>query len=170
MRNVAKPNNTPWLVMLSALLFVLILGTMSGCGKEETPVETTKTLTPPTSDRDEEWRTFVRDVAKSKYVPGKTSGGQVFVRFLGTTEAIEGHLRDTTNQFSRPMQRGSVMVYGSYNSRNMAKLLVDAFSTPGIDGNLSGSTLVFVGRRSDEKAVREASVKSGVTLEFFPVD
>jgi hypothetical protein len=157
------------------LSFVLLLAlsvigalSMTACKKEAAAGQEEKKLTIPTTDQDEEWKAFVREVAKSKYVAGKT--GQVYVRFLGTTEAIDGHRRDTVMQFSRQMARGSMMVYGSYNSRNMAQILIDAFNTPGIEGNLSGSTLVFVGQRLDGEKVKEASVKSGVTLEVFPVD
>ncbi len=154
-------------VLLLALTVVGSLS-MTACKKEEAAPQEDKKLTIPTTDQDDEWKAFVRAVAQSKYVPGKT--GQVYVRFLGTTEAVDGHRRDTAAQFSRQMARGSMMVYGSYNSRNMAQILVDAFNTPGIEGNLSGSTLVFVGRRLDGEKVKEASVKSGVNLEVFPVD
>jgi hypothetical protein len=154
-----------------ALLFIM-LATLSlpACDKEQAQVAASAGPVVPSSDLDDDWRAFVRDVAKTKYIKGKTAGNSVYVRFLGTTEAIEGHIRDAKNQFSRPMMKNSMMVYGSYNSRNMGQILVDAFNTPGIDGNLTGSTLVFIGKREDEARVREASIKSGVTLEFFPVD
>ena len=151
----------------TALLLALCsLFWLAGC--EEKQVVQEKKLTVPVTDQDTEWKQFVNDVARSLYVKGKTK--RVFVRFLGTTEDTKGHLRDMIQSFDRGVEQGNLMVYGSYNSRNMADMLVEAFSIEYIDGKLSGSRLVFVGQRRDEARVREASIKSGVTFEFYPVD
>lgn len=139
----------------------------AGCDDTAT-VSAQKTISVPSTDLDVEWKQFVDDVARSKRIKGKTKS--IYVRFLATTEDTKGHLRDTQQSFSRGVAPGTLMVYGSYNSRNMADLLVDALSTEYIDGKLSGARLVFVGQRTDEPRVKAASVKSGVTFEFYPVD
>jgi hypothetical protein len=156
----------PFLRVLAILLALSCVFVISGCEKEA--AVTVKTLSVPSTDQDSEWKEFVNEVAKSKRIKGKTKG--IYVRFLGTTEDTKGHLRDTIQSFSRGIAPGSLLVFGSYNSRNMADLLVEAFETEYIDGKLNGARLVFVGQRADEARVKAASIKSGVTFEFYPVD
>ncbi len=151
-------------VFVMAVMFAFVL---SACG-DKVQVNEVKTIQIPSTDQDIEWKQFVHDVAVSKNIKGKTKN--VYVRFLATTEDTKGHLRDTVQSFSRGVAPGTLMVFGSYNSRNMADLLVTAFNTDYIDGKLTGARLVFVGQRGDEAKVRAASVKSGVTFEFYPVD
>jgi hypothetical protein len=165
------PKTRPLLTRIAGICLALsvsglITASLTGCEK---PVEVVvNTISVPSTDQDSEWKKFVEDVARSKRIKGKTKG--IYVRFLGTTEDTKGHLRDTVGQFTRGVEQGSLMVYGSYNSRNMADLLVEAFSTEYIDGKLNGTRLVFVGQRGDEARVRAASTKSGVAFEFYPVD
>ncbi len=150
-------------IILTAFLALISVG----CD-DTAKVTAQKTISVPSTDLDVEWKQFVDDVARSKRIKGKTTS--IYVRFLATTEDTKGHLRDTQQSFSRGVAPGTLMVFGSYNSRNMADLLVDAFNTEYIDGKLSGARLVFVGQRTDEARVKEASLKSGVTFEFYPVD
>jgi hypothetical protein len=149
-----------------AVTLILALALVA-CG-DKAAVSEVKTIQIPSTDQDVEWKKFVHDVAVSKNIKGKTKN--VYVRFLATTEDTKGHLRDTVQSFSRGVAPGTLMVFGSYNSRNMADLLVTAFNTDYIDGKLIGARLVFVGQRGDEAKVRAASIKSGVTFEFYPVD
>lgn len=153
---------------IGAVVLIAFLAFMfAGC-EQTADVAQQKTLSVPSSDQDVEWKQFVDDVARSKRIMGKTKS--IYVRFLATTEDTKGHLRDTQQSFKRGVEPGTLMVFGSYNSRNMADLLVDAFNTEYIDGKLTGARLVFVGQRTDEARVKAASVKSGVTFEFYPVD
>ena len=153
---------------LLSVLFCLLLAcaVLSGCKPEE--AQGPAALTVPLTDQDDEWNVFIKEVAKSKRIKGKTKG--IYVRFLGTTEDPSLHLKDTISIFQRGVEQGSLFVFGSYNSRNMADLLVSAFSAENIDGKLNGSRLLFIGRREDETRVRATTAKSGVGFEFFPVD
>jgi hypothetical protein len=154
-------------VLLQILLVGLTLMSLAGCKEEQVQVKS-DVITVPSTDLDAEWKEFVNKVARSKFIKGKSKN--LYVRFLGAQEDTKGHLRDTIQTFSRGVEAGNVQVFGSQNSRNMSDLLVEAFSTEYIDGKLNGSRLVFIGRRADEARVREASVKSGVTFEFYPID
>jgi len=153
---------------IGAIVLTAFLALMSAGCKETVSVAEQKIISVPSTDQDVEWKQFVDDVARSKRIKGKTKS--IYVRFLATTEDTKGHLRDTQQSFSRGVAPGTLLVFGSYNSRNMADLLVDAFNTEYIDGKLTGARLVFVGQRTDEARVKAASAKSGVTLEFYPVD
>lgn len=153
---------------IGAIVLTAFLALMSAGCEEKVSVAAQKTISVPSTDQDVEWKQFVDDVARSKRILGKTKS--IYVRFLATTEDTKGHLRDTQQSFTRGVAPGTLLVFGSYNSRNMADLLVDAFNTEYIDGKLTGARLVFVGQRTDEARVRAASVKSGVTFEFYPVD
>jgi hypothetical protein len=162
---ILKPTRPTYILQaLLACLFIIVLG---GCKEEQVQVKT-DVITVPTTDVDADWKEFINKVARSKYIKGKTK--KLYVRFLGSQEDTKGHLRDTIQTFSRGVESGMLQVFGSQNSRNMSDLLVEAFNTEYIDGKLNGSRLVFVGKREDEARVREASVKSGVTFEFYPID
>lgn len=148
------------------LLSVAMLFGLSACEEQTAPQA--QGIAVPTTDIDEEWKKFVEEVARSKKVKGKTKG--IYLRFFGTMDDPTPHLKDTQNIFNRGVEPGSLMVFGSNNSRNMSDLLVTALSIPGIDGKLSGSRLLFVGQREHESAVKDASVKSGVSFEFYPTN
>jgi hypothetical protein len=166
---IAAGSKTISTLLLRCLVLLLVLSSVTlitGCEKEQTAQ--VKGIVVPTTDQDNEWKEFVNQIARSKFIKGKTKS--VYVRFLGTTEDTQGHLRDTVNSFSRGVEPGVLMVYGSYNSRNMADLLVEALQTEYIDGKLNGARLVFVGQRRDEERIKTAAVKSGVIFEFYPVD
>jgi hypothetical protein len=149
--------------LLVSLLLTLAL---SACKPEQAAAPTGPVI--PSTDLDSEWKTFVEDIAKSKRIKGKTKG--IYLRFFGAMDDPTPHLKDTQNIFNRGVEPGSLLVFGSNNSRNMADLLVTALNLPGIDGKLNGSRLLFVGAREDEAQVREASAKSGVTFEFYPTN
>jgi hypothetical protein len=149
------------------LAAILVMIALSACKPEATEA-TVKTITLPTTDVDADWKEFVNQVARSKFVKGKTK--KLYVRFLGSQEDTKGHLRDTINIFTRGVENGTLQVFGSQNSRNMSELLVEAFNTEYIDGKLNGSRFVFIGSRQHEAEVREAAIKSGVTFEFYPID
>jgi len=148
------------------LLSVAMLFGLSAC--EEQAPEQAPGIAVPSTDIDAEWKKFVEQVARSKNIKGKTKG--VYLRFFGTMENPTPHLKDTQNIFNRGVEPGSLLVFGSNNSRNMSDLLVTSLSMQGIDGKLSGSRLVFVGQREHESAVKDASVKSGVSFEFYPTN
>jgi len=148
------------------LMSIAMLFGLSACEEQASPQ--TQGIAVPTTDIDAEWKKFVEEVARSKKIKGKTKG--VYFRFFGTMDNPTPHLKDTQDIFNRGVEPGSLMVFGSNNSRNMSDLLVTAFSMQGIDGKLSGSRLVFVGQREHESAVKDASVKSGVSFEFYPTN
>jgi hypothetical protein len=153
-------------LLILLLTACLAVGTFTGCKEKE--ADAPKGIVVPTTDIDSEWKDYVQQVAKSKFIPGKSKA--VYVRFLAATEDPTPHLKDTQNIFMRNPAPGTVLVFGSNNSRNMADLLVSAFTMEGIDGKLSGSRLVFIGRREDEARVRDSTGKSGVSFEFHPFD
>jgi hypothetical protein len=160
-----KPRSLSALFNICAALLVLLV--LSACKPEETEVAV-KSIVLPTTDVDADWKEFVSQVARSKFIKGKTK--KLYVRFLGSQEDTKGHLRDTINIFTRGVENGTLQVFGSQNSRNMSELLVEAFNTEYIDGKLNGSRFVFIGQRQHEAAVRDAAIKSGVTFEFYPID
>ena len=154
-------------IVFKILAVLLVVIAFSAC-QSETTEATVKAITLPTTDVDADWKEFINQVARSKFVKGKTK--KLYVRFLGSQEDTKGHLRDTINIFTRGVENGTLQVFGSQNSRNMSELLVEAFNTEYIDGKLNGSRFVFIGSRQHETAVREAAIKSGVTFEFYPID
>jgi len=148
------------------LLSVALLFGLSAC--EDQAPEQAPGIAVPSTDIDAEWKKFVEEVARSKKIKGKTKG--VYFRFFGTMDDPTPHLKNTQDIFNRGVEPGTLMVFGSNNSRNMSDLLVTSLSMQGIDGKLSGSRLVFVGQREHESAVKDASVKSGVSFEFYPTN
>jgi len=150
-------------------IFLLSVGMLLGLSAcSEPAVEQNQGIAVPTTDIDAEWKKFVEEVARSKRVKGKTKG--IYFRFFGTMDNPTPHLKDTQNIFNRGVEPGSLLVFGSNNSRNMSDLLITALGMEGIDGKLNGSRLVFVGQKEHEAAVRDASVKSGVSFEFYPTN
>ncbi len=148
------------------LLSIAMLFGLSAC--EEKVPEQASGIAVPSTDIDEDWKKFVKEVAQSKKIKGKTKG--IYLRFFGTMDDPTPHLKDTQNMFNRGVEPGTLLVFGSNNSRNMSDLLVTALSMQYIDGKLAGSRLLFVGQREHEAAVRDASVKSGVNFEFYPTN
>jgi hypothetical protein len=148
------------------LLSIAMIFGFSAC--EEKAAPQTQAISVPSTDIDADWKKFVQEVARSRNVKGKTKG--IYFRFFGAMEDPTPHLKDTQKIFNQGVEPGSLLVYGSNNSRNMSDLLVTALSTPGIDGKLNGSRLVFVGQREYEAVVKEAAVKSGVNFEFYPTN
>ncbi len=152
---------------LCLTLAVVTAFSVTSCKKEEAAVQDTS-LKVPSTDRDEEWKAYVQAVAKSKRVVGKTKN--TYVRFLGATEDPAPHLRDTTRIFQVGAQAGTLIVFGSQNSRNMSDLLEQSLTAEGVDGRLMGVRIVFVGRKEDEARLQAAAPKSGATLEFVAID
>lgn len=147
-------------------LSIALLFSLSGC--EEKAPEQASGIAVPSTDIDEEWKKFVEEVARTKKIKGKTKG--IYLRFFGTMDDPTPHLKDTQRLFNQGVEPGSLLVFGSNNSRNMSDLLVTALGMQYIDGKLAGSRLLFVGQREHEAAVRDASVKSGVSFEFYPTN
>lgn len=152
------------------LVFTLcaLLG-LGGCAEkaEEAPVAAVAGL--PTGNDKSEWNKYMNVVVKPHFKQGETMRVWPYLVIPGETEENARKLETLQQSVVNGLQPGQLFVYLGPDSTVTADLVVEGFKEAKPD-TLTRSTLIFVGKRTDEERVKTAVVPSGMTFVFHPVD
>jgi hypothetical protein len=161
-------------ILLPVLLAVLAL---AACKKEEEakPAEPAAApavvLTAPANDDRDAWKAYLSQVVKANMEGKKYKRPYVYwipgADDEDSQRQYDDQLDNVANAVGRGIQAGSMIAFGSSNSKKMADLVVEAFS-PEIAApkSLKGVRVVYIGATADEQRVREAVAPTEADFVF----
>lgn len=152
--------------LLSALALASALLALGACSEPPPPPDPAASA--PTSPGDTAaWKTYVQAVGK-KIVPADQSK-RVFTIFLEHSISDDLRARTLENVKSfvgRGIADGTLMMFASPNSEQMAVFIEEAFAAPPKPDMLKGISVIFIGKASERERVATALAPWGATLIF----
>lgn len=142
---------------------------LAACSSEEetaAPVEQAPVAVPAEGADQQAWNAYLSDVV-NRNMQGVRQRPFVYLVRDESDEEFEGRfegLREKASEdISRGIAPGNMLVYGGPQSANVATLIKEAFEGVQQD-TMKGVKVLFVGSAADAPAVREAVATSGVDL------
>lgn len=153
------------------LLAVLALPVLVACKKDEgaqtAKVETPAVAKPADPNNGDAWDNYIKDQV-TRHLDGATS---VYAYTLppANSEDYEGAYTRQLDKAKEDVARGGVegtlLAFGSPDSKKSADMIVAAFDTAGAD-TMKGVRVLFIGDAADRDRAEAAVKKSGAKFDF----
>lgn len=152
--------------LLAALALSCALFALGACSEPPPPPDPAASA--PTNPADTAaWKTYVGAVVK-KIVPADQSK-RIFATFLENAASEELRTRtleNVKNFIGRGIAEGTLILFASPDSEQMAAFIEQAFAEPPKPDMLKGISVIFIGKSAEKDRVAAALAPWGATLTF----
>lgn len=152
--------------LLATLALACALFALGAC--QEAPPPPDPAATAPSNPADTvAWKTYLSAVVK-KIVPADQSK-RIFATFLenAASEELKARtLENVKNFIGRGIAEGTLILFASPDSEQMAAFIELAFAEPPKPDMLKGISVIFIGKATEQERVAAAIAPWGATLVF----
>jgi hypothetical protein len=120
---------------------------------------------PASVDDTAAWKDYVKKLSM-KYMKESNKHGRTYATFLAHDQDSTELIKSTQDSVDRGIQSGTVMIFGSPDSKRMADLIVQSF-TGAKEKSMNGVVVLFIGDPADKDTVATVLAPSGAELVFI---